>query len=156
MSARFRPEPSAAEAGRGGPRRYRRRMPYDASSTQSDCHREEVARIRDRVLLYARGLDLEPVLAVQLALESMRGAGLEQGSCESEGPALPRVMNELRRLLDGRQRSLCVTDARGAPLASMPPLNRLPMLPEEMDRSLLKRALKKLGALCSPASSKPF
>lgn len=130
-------------------------MPYDAFSIQSDYHREEVARIRDRVLLYARGLDLEPVLAVQLALESMRGTGLERGSYESEGPALPRVMNELRRLLDGQQRSLCVTDPRGAPLASMPPLNRRPMLAEEMDRSLLKRTLKKLGALCGPASSKP-
>lgn len=130
-------------------------MPYDTPPSHGVCRRAETARAADRVLLYARGLDLEPVSAVELALESMRRAGLAHCDENPEGPALHEVMAEFRRLLDGRQGILCVTDAGGTPLASMPPLSRRTMLPEEMDRSPLKRALKSLGALLGPASRKP-
>lgn len=131
-------------------------MLYDIPGKQELSCREETARTRDRVLLYAAGLDLDPVLGVELALASMRKTGLDCGVPDgrAESPGLPEVMAEFRRLLDGHERSLCVADALGAPLVSMPPLNRRPMLPEEMDRSPVRRALKKMGALLGPAPAK--
>lgn len=130
-------------------------MPYDIPPSHGPCRQTEAARAGDRVLLYARGLDLDPVSAVELALESMRRAGFAHCDEKPGGPALHKVMEEFRRLLDGRQGRLCVTDPQGETLTSMPPLNRRPMLPEEMDRSPLKRALKSLGALLGPTSRKP-
>lgn len=142
-------------------------MLYDAPSGREPHCRDEAARIRDRVLLYARGLELDPVLAVELALESMREAGLADGDCAAdtdglarrapgaESPCLPRVMSGMRRLLHERGGNGRVTDAKGRLLASMPPLNRRPMLPEEMDRSPVKRALKKLESLLDASPAKP-
>lgn len=131
-------------------------MLYDVPGKGNPACREETARIRDRVLLYARGLDLEPVLAVDLALESMRKTGLGRGGPEAgaQNNALPEVMAEFRRLLEGQESSLRVADASGAPIVSMPPLNRRPMLPEEMDRSPVRRALKRVSALLGPAPAK--
>ena len=40
-----------------------------------DTDANSLARARDRVLLYTRGMGVEPLLSVELALESMRRAG---------------------------------------------------------------------------------
>lgn len=143
-------------------------MLYDAPMDREPRRRDGIARTRDRVLLYARGLDLDPVLAVELALESLREAGLAEGGAqaaasdapasstpEAQAPCLPRAMSAMRRLLRERGDNALITNASGRPLVSMPPLNRLPMLPEEMDRSPLKRVLKKLGSLLHASSAKP-
>ncbi len=140
-------------------------MLYDAPAGHEPRCRDKAARTRDRVLLYARGLDLDPVLAVELALESMREAGLAGTRAVeadavtpfapgAEAPCLPRAMAAMRRLLNERGGNGFVSDASGRPLVSMPPLNRRPMLPEEMDRSPLKRALKKLGSMLHAAPAK--
>ncbi len=88
-------------------------------------------RARDRILLYLRGLDLPPLLSLELALEALRRV---EALGAAQDPA--RTMHELHDLL--RERSLHpeLTEAETR-LSSTPPLNRRSMIAE--DGSLLRR-----------------
>ncbi len=95
---------------------------------------------RDRVLLYTRGMDVAPLLSLELALESLRRAD----------PADPDiVMRELHSLLREHKIGQHLAGCDGAHLRSTPPMIRRPMIAEEMDRipllTALKRIFRKLG-----------
>jgi hypothetical protein len=92
-------------------------------------------RARDRVLLYMGGMDVEPILGLEIALDSLRRAGPQAG------PAA--AMRELYDLLQGRGLSSRITDADGQLLCSVPPMNRSRMIPEEMDRLPFLTSLKR-------------
>lgn len=114
-------------------------IPFALQPMQED----NAARARDRVLLYTRGMAVDPVLGLELALESLRRA--ERAGPKDDG--IHTAMNELHALLREKGIDLEVPDERGAPLRSAPPMTRRPMVAEEMDRSPLRRLAKKLLAL---------
>lgn len=89
---------------------------------------------RDRVLLYTRGMDLDPVHGVELALASLRRAG--------EGASPAKVMHELFSIMDSNGPTLLPRDNQGRGLASTPPMNRRAMLPEDMDPLSITAYLK--------------
>lgn len=116
-------------------------------------------KARDRVLLYTRGISVDPLLGAELALDALKRNSRKQRQEEvvtiNEGPAaqthiaLPTdevcaAVEELFALLQERDMHLPLLDKNGQPLRSTPPMNRRPMIAEEMDRSLLKRAFHKL------------
>ena len=110
------------------------------------------ARVRDRVLLYTRGMDVEPLASVEFALKSLRRAGSRAGSRGSAAEADPAAaMAELHALLRENHIDLHLTDADGQLLRSAPPMNRRRMVAEEMDRipllTSLKRFIRKLRGL---------
>lgn len=127
---------------------------------------EAMARTRDRVLLYTRGLGVEPFLSLDLALESLRRADARKKDLSSPDTAatpapfseasgasvadMERAMEALYGLL--REKDICLgyVDTRGEPLRSAPPMNRRSMIAEEMDRSPLRRILKRLESLTRP------
>ena len=79
---------------------------------------------RDRVLLYTRGMDVDPVHGVELALASLRRAG--------DGAPPAKVMRELFDLMRTTWPTPLRHDTEGHTLSSTPPMNRRPMLPEDM------------------------
>lgn len=136
---------------------------FEVTTEEHDNARgaEDMARARDRVLLYARGLDVDPVLSLELALESLR-----RSDPRREGPPDPavgnmaevrdkrgaafeieRAMGALYELLSEKGLTPGLTDSQGEPLRSVPAMNRRSMIAEEMDRSPLRRVLKKLGSI---------
>lgn len=126
-----------------------------SSCRRSVKDREKAAKIRDRILLYARGLDIDPVLALDLALQSMRESIHEQSmGPEKDSLRLAEAMAEFRRLLLAREQNSQVTNAAGLPLTSMPPINRCHMLPEDMNCFSVKRVFKKFGALFDSTPAK--
>lgn len=126
------------------------------SCRYSPQEREKAAKIRDRVLLYARGLDIDPVLALNLALQSMREGGCDQSAgVERYTPHLAGAMSSFRRLLHAQGHSGQVVDPAGRPLRSMPPINRSSMLPEDMNCFSIKRFFKKLGSLFTTPAGRP-
>jgi hypothetical protein len=95
-----------------------------------------------RVMLYLRALNLPPVLSLELALEALRKAGLAW-SPDQEGRLPSAIMEIIWGILDSRR--IVVSGPSGiggqgeesgvvAQLASMPPLCRTSMVPEEIDR----------------------
>ncbi|HRV97281.1 MAG TPA: hypothetical protein P5201_01710 [Aminobacteriaceae bacterium] len=80
---------------------------------------------RDRVLLYVRALNLPPYKGLDLAVESLKRTG-PSSAAES--------MESLRALLKEHGLDRGVLDSEGKHLASVPPLNRSVMVPEELDR----------------------
>lgn len=80
---------------------------------------------RDRVLLYTRGMDIDPEDGVSLALQSLRRAG------HNAAPA--RVMGEMFALLRENAHSPRIQDADGNPLVSAPPLNRSRVVPKGVE-----------------------
>lgn len=100
---------------------------------------------RDRVLLYTRGMDLDPVHGVELALSSLRRAG--------EGASPGKIMGELFSILESKGPTLLPCDSQGRRLVSVPPMNRRAMLPEDMDPLSLTAYLKNRAArfFSSPA-----
>jgi len=92
------------------------------------------AKLRDRVLLYVRGMDIPPVLGLELALESMRRVT----AC-AEALSVPAVMRELHALLRENELHTCWVDRQGPPRGSMPPLNLCSMIAEPMESSLWPR-----------------
>ncbi|MDR3074271.1 MAG: hypothetical protein LBV01_06065 [Deltaproteobacteria bacterium] len=88
---------------------------------------------RDRVLLYTRGMSVNPIQGLDLALRSLRAAG------ENARPAT--VMEELYRILGEEGVYPEMKDASGAPLASAPPMNRRSMVAKDMDQLSLAGAL---------------
>ena len=79
---------------------------------------------RDKVLLYVRGMDLPPVEGVELALESLRRAG--------DGAMPDMMMGELYGILREKGFPPRLVGPDGSPLASVPPMNRRSMIPEDM------------------------
>ncbi len=112
---------------------------------------EKRAKIRDRLLLFARGMDAEPLLSMEIATESMRRA--QARSAAHNVPLSPQAaMAELHGLLREKGITPQLANAEGQRLRSTPPMNRRPMVAEEMDRSLLRLLARKIGL--SPAREK--
>ncbi|MBR4423954.1 MAG: hypothetical protein IKS68_06985, partial [Mailhella sp.] len=61
--------------------------------------REMDLRVRDRILLYARGLDLDPKESVDLALESLK-------RCQSPHPGYSEAFASLHAILKERGKEL--------------------------------------------------
>lgn len=80
---------------------------------------------RDRVLLYTRGMDIDPETGVALALESLHRAGADAGP--------DKVMGELFHILREKYHSRIMADDGKHPLASAPPLNRRAMVAKDME-----------------------
>ncbi|MEA4952363.1 MAG: hypothetical protein VB107_06785 [Aminivibrio sp.] len=78
----------------------------------------------DRVLLYVRGLGIQPARGLALAARS-----LEEAPSSPEG-----AMDALERLLREEGFSPDLLDRGGRRISSFPPLNRTVMVAEEMDR----------------------
>ena len=97
-------------------------------------------RVRDRILLYARGLNLSPKESVELALESLK-------RCQSDHPSYHEALVCLHGILAEKGRDLIPGD--DAPhLMSAPGMTRSSMLAEELDRtpwlSIFKKTLSRL------------
>ncbi len=101
---------------------------------------------RDRAFLYLRGLDLPPVIGLELALEALRRTGGDEGA-----PDVPTIMAELFRLL--REKGLHPEQMaeREPRLTSCPPMNRSSMIAEGMDTWLVGRLWRRLVRLFRPA-----
>lgn len=74
----------------------------------------------NRVLLYARGLDLGAEDGLELARESLRRAG--------DGASLEAVLDHMRAVLHERGISPILSDGNGGRLVSAPPLRRTSMV----------------------------
>lgn len=100
---------------------------------------ERGQRARDRVLLYLRGMDVPPLESVDLARESL------SRSAPHADPA--EAMRTLRGLLLERGLAHGAQNSRGERLLSAPPMNRRPMIAEELTSrrgfSLLSGRLKR-------------
>ena len=104
-------------------------------------------RVRDRILLYARGLNLSPKASVELALESLK-------RCESDHPSYHEALACLHAILAEKGRELIPGDE--APhLVSAPGMTRSSMLAEELDRtpwlSIFKKTLSRLFRIFRPS-----
>ena len=85
---------------------------------------ERGQRSRDRVLLYLRGMDLPSLESVDLARESLSRSGPDADPAEA--------LRELRGLLAERGLAHSAQNSRGERLLSAPPMNRRPMIAEEL------------------------
>lgn len=88
-------------------------------------------RARDRVLLYTRGMELEPLPGVELALESLRRAagGKEPGYPPEHPLDVAGAMRALRAVLAEHGLSPEVEAPGGGRLVSSPPIRRSPLAP---------------------------
>ncbi len=114
----------------------------DATSTipgvSLDIPRREMdLRVRDRILLYARGLDLDPKESVELALEALK-------RCQSPHPSYAEAFTCLHAILAERGKEL-LQNGQIPQLQPVPDITRSSMLPEELDRtpwlSIFKKTL---------------
>ena len=80
---------------------------------------------RDRVLLYTRGMDIDPEDGLALALESLRRAG--------PGATPEKAMLALFSLLQEKEHALPMPGANNEPLVSVPPISRVTLLPKDME-----------------------
>ncbi|MBQ8744443.1 MAG: glucans biosynthesis glucosyltransferase MdoH [Mailhella sp.] len=114
-------------------------------------YQDKDMQVRDRVLLYARGLDLPPAKSVELALQSLK-------ACQSEHPSYAEALENLHLLLTEKNCKLIPGDEEPH-LVSAPRMKRSTMLPEELDRtpwvSILKKTFGRLFRILSPAGAKP-
>lgn len=70
-------------------------MQYETSSPYvSRLHDECVAKARDRVLLYTRGLNIDPLLALELAVESLRRGGIGHGDADVTNKKTPALSSD--------------------------------------------------------------
>ena len=100
-----------------------------------NSYQDKDFRVRDRVLLYARGLDLPPAESVEIALESLT-------RCSSEHPSYAEALENLHLILAERGRELIPSDDKPH-LVCAPPMKRSTMLPEELDRTPWLNIFKK-------------
>lgn len=98
-------------------------------------------RVAARVLACVQGMDLDPVLAAELGLETLKRA--EKSAGKDEESVLKTAMRELDALLAERGVAREPDVSRGR-LDSAPPMNRRNMLAEEMDITPLRSAIKRL------------
>ena len=110
---------------------------------------------RDRALLYIRGMDIDAVHSVEVALRSLRHSqsvtALQNETHRMENPdthETDRVMTSLFAIMEEMNLPLPVTDGLGNRLVSAPPMNRRPMIAEPIDKlslfSGIRRALSSL------------
>ncbi len=109
-------------------------------------------RVRDRLLLYARGLKLSPKESVALALESME-------RCNSSHPTYAEALGALHSILLERGKELIPT-ADALSIKSAPPMKRSSMLAEELDYApwlkILRAPLSRIfRAFRNPATKAP-
>lgn len=97
---------------------------------------ERGQRARDRVLLFVRGMDLPPLESVDLARESLNRSGTDVPPAEA--------MRVLRELLAERGLAHSLLNSRGERQLSAPPMNRRPMIAEELDRKPWLTALRRV------------
>ncbi len=97
--------------------------------------REMDLRVRDRILLYARGLDLDPKESVDLALESLK-------RCPSPHPSYAEAFASLHAILKERGKEL-LQDGEIPQMQPVPDIRRSSMLPEELDRTPWLNIFKK-------------
>ena len=117
------------------------------SGETHDLDQEAVtAKLRDRVLLYLRGMDVPPLLALELALECLRRVEAGQEPREV-GP----VMKELHALLRENKLHTGWIDRPGPPRGSMPALNRCSMIAEPMEFSLWPGRRRPAGGPVTPS-----
>lgn len=112
---------------------------------------ERGQRSRDRVLLFLRGMDLPPLESVDLARESLSRSGPQADPADA--------MRALRALLAERGLAHSAQNSRGERLMSAPPMNRHPMIAEDLTpRSRLAALLGHLkrGAPASVPPSTPI
>ena len=98
----------------------------------------QAARVRDRVLLYVRGLDIDPEVSLEVALETVRRSG---------GGDIRRAMESLREILAERELLPPAFDKFPADedrLKCVPEMNRCSMIAEEMDTRLWRRLFRLL------------
>lgn len=98
---------------------------------------ERGVRSRDRILLYTRGMGLDPIDSVEMALETLQRTGPH--------PAIPEAMQTLHSLLCEKGLAHGLLDDNGERLSSAPPMKRKPMIAEFLDRNPWLTAFKKLG-----------
>lgn len=98
------------------------------------AHEALTTKLRDRVLLYLRGMDVPPLFALELALECLRRT--EAGP---EPLSVPAVMRELHTLLRENQFHTGWVNRQGPPRSSMPPMNRCSMIAGSLESSLWPR-----------------
>jgi hypothetical protein len=111
---------------------------------------DKMNRVCARIFLYTQGLSVDPLLCLELSLDSLRRL-----SAPGPGPAAPPdfsgdadfagAMTALRRILHEKGLKTELYGADGNPLRSAPPVNRRHMLPEALDSSVLRRIKEKLG-----------
>ena len=121
-----------------------------------------------RVLLYTQGMEIDPILGLELALHSLRRSGAVPApetvrtgvntasagsSPQGENIAPAVAMRELHALLRERNIGFRMTGRDGQKLSSAPPMRRRAMLAEEMDFTPLRSALKKLFRRLSGADT---
>ncbi|MDR2826097.1 MAG: hypothetical protein LBV76_04805 [Deltaproteobacteria bacterium] len=115
---------------------------------------QNMDRICARILLYTRGLSLDPLLCLELSLECLRRTRVSHtGDDTANDPAqdftaapdFAAAMDELHRMLREKGLKATLSDHGGMLLRSSPPLNRRHMLPEDLDSSVLLLLKKKLG-----------
>ena len=107
-------------------------------------------RVRDRILLYARGLNLPPKESVELALQSLT-------RCQSSHPDYEEALSCLHAILAEKGRQLIPGD-ESPHLESAPGMTRRTMLAEELDRtpwlSIFKKTLSRLFRILRPSKIK--
>lgn len=124
--------------------------PSDANTaaTPTDAPSDERGRrSRDRVLLYLRGMDLPPLESVDLARESLVRSGPDADPAEA--------MRALRGLLAEQGLAHSAQNSRGERLLSAPPMNRRPMIVEELaprrrTGGLLERLKRRIHSVAAP------
>lgn len=115
---------------------------------------EQDMAARDRVLLYTRGMELDPLSGVELACESLRRLAAKPGP-----GGVAEAMDELAGVLDEHGIRLEAHAPTGGRLACAPPIRRRCMLSEEMDitplRNALRRLVGKAGKTVAPRPAPP-
>ena len=89
---------------------------------------------RDRVLMYTRGMDIDPETGIALALESLRRAG------KNADPN--KVMRELFNLLQEKGQSQFMTGTEGRLLVCAPAMSRRSMIAKDMEQLSLIEAIR--------------
>ena len=102
--------------------------------------------VRDRLLLYARGLDLPPKESIALALESLE-------RCACEHPDHAEALDSLHQILEERRLSAGLSEEAPS-LSSVPPMKRSTMLPEELDRTpwmtIFRKTFRRMSVALTP------
>ncbi len=97
----------------------------DCSEMTPACYRETWQRAQDRVLLYARALDLPPFRGIDLAAESLKRSGAVSTS---------EAMRTFRELMKEEGLDRGTLDGTGSHISSFPKMRRGIMVAEPLDR----------------------
>jgi hypothetical protein len=117
--------------------------------TRLSDNADKMNRVCARIFMYTQGLSVDPLLGLELSLESLRCVSAScpdpAASPDFSGDAgFAGAMAALRRILQEKGLQTALSGADGKPLRSAPPVNRRHMLPEALDRSVLRRIKEKI------------